>query len=323
VEYTNTFQGGIRVETFTIYEKRYVGPIFLDTVIDPNCEVLDTIQGGQIALTWTAPGNDGYIGQASEYEGFFGDSTSIVNGIAPKFIVPYPQPAGWTEHIVLFLDINSKYYFAVRSKDEIGNVSDLSNLASGVTSNVFYKQIYYVQDTTYLVLKTFPDSLQLPDNIVRFGEIGIDTSHVNFKNMNTVYFSPMRRKDNTMNDFVDLTDLVTLIAYLTRGGQLNVSQSLDSTKEIATNLKQNYPNPFNAKTRINFSLKEAGYVRVTVYNILGQLVRVLLSEEKPAGDYLVYWDGRDDYGATVASSVYFYRFESRNNVYTKKMLLLK
>ncbi len=83
-------------------------------------------------------------------------------------------------------------------------------------------------------------------------------------------------------------------------------------------LSNNYPNPFNPSTNIKVSLTRNGLVSLTVYNVLGQVVRVLENGYKPAGEYLynVNMDG-------FASGVYFYTLKQGTNSITKKMLLLK
>jgi hypothetical protein len=88
-------------------------------------------------------------------------------------------------------------------------------------------------------------------------------------------------------------------------------------------LGHNFPNPFNAETIIEYSLPRAGSVRLTVYNILGQAVKVLVDETQTAGDKKVIWDGKNQRGQDVASGVYFYRMEAGEFAKTDKMLLLK
>ena len=61
-------------------------------------------------------------------------------------------------------------------------------------------------------------------------------------------------------------------------------------------LFQNHPNPFNPETTIGYELPEAGAVRLSLYNVSGQLVRTLVERERAAGTYSVTWDGRDDMG---------------------------
>jgi len=92
---------------------------------------------------------------------------------------------------------------------------------------------------------------------------------------------------------------------------------------IRTSLQGNYPNPFNPSTAIQYSLGEAGKVKISVYNIRGQLVRTLVNELKDAGHHSVVWNGDDSRDKTVSSGIYFYRMETKTGTFVKKMLLLK
>ena len=88
-------------------------------------------------------------------------------------------------------------------------------------------------------------------------------------------------------------------------------------------LNQNYPNPFNPSTEIRFDLPTRSQVSIEIYNVLGQKVKTLVDEEKPAGPYIVDWNGTSDNGTQVSSGVYFYRMQAGSFVETKKMMLLK
>ncbi|MCP4567700.1 MAG: T9SS type A sorting domain-containing protein [FCB group bacterium] len=88
-------------------------------------------------------------------------------------------------------------------------------------------------------------------------------------------------------------------------------------------LRQNYPNPFNPLTTIGFSLDRSEHVSLTVYNILGRVVDVLLDELSMAGEHEVVWDGTDRYGSTVASGIYFYRLIAADRTETRKMVLVR
>lgn len=87
-------------------------------------------------------------------------------------------------------------------------------------------------------------------------------------------------------------------------------------------LHPNYPNPFNPETWISYDVPEPTSVRLVIYNRLGQKVRTLVDETKPAGRYQVRWNGCDDNGKRVSSGVYFYQFESSKYNATRKMILL-
>jgi beta-glucosidase len=83
-------------------------------------------------------------------------------------------------------------------------------------------------------------------------------------------------------------------------------------------LENNYPNPFNPTTTIGFGIQEKKNVRLSVLNILGEEIKVLLNEEKEAGYNSIDFNGSD-----LPSGVYFYQLKAGSYVNTKKMLLLK
>ena len=91
----------------------------------------------------------------------------------------------------------------------------------------------------------------------------------------------------------------------------------------ATSLSDNFPNPFNPVTRVKFSLKEKGHVRLRVYNVSGRLVRILIDEIRDAGSYETAWDGTNDEGRSTASGIYFCRMEASDYERTLKMVLLR
>ena len=88
-------------------------------------------------------------------------------------------------------------------------------------------------------------------------------------------------------------------------------------------LGQNYPNPFNPTTVINYQLLKTSEIELTIYNQLGQKVRTLVSEIKPAGAYQAQWDSRDNSGKQVANGVYLYRLQTGSFMEVRKMVLLR
>ncbi len=88
-------------------------------------------------------------------------------------------------------------------------------------------------------------------------------------------------------------------------------------------LENNYPNPFNPSTSIRFQLPERNHVRMAIYNLRGELVRLLLDEERTPGKYTVIWDGCDALGQMSASGLYFIRMNSGNFQSVRKMMLLR
>jgi len=82
-------------------------------------------------------------------------------------------------------------------------------------------------------------------------------------------------------------------------------------------LSQNYPNPFNPSTTISYRLSAISHVELTLYNMLGQKVRTLVSDKQNQGNYSIKLDAND-----LASGVYFYRLKAGKFVKTKKMILI-
>lgn len=108
-------------------------------------------------------------------------------------------------------------------------------------------------------------------------------------------------------------------------GRLNgvKSDNLDDVGRGANWDVGNYPNPFNPKTMIEYSLAKGTDVNISIYNVAGQLVRVLVSGKQKADRYNVIWDGRDDSGRSVSSGVYFCRFKTKEAERAKKLILLR
>lgn len=89
-------------------------------------------------------------------------------------------------------------------------------------------------------------------------------------------------------------------------------------------LNQNFPNPFNSQTQITIELAKAENIRISIYNILGEEVRLLKDELfLPGGKHRVVWDGKDKNGSELSSGVYFIRAASLKSVQLIKAMLLK
>jgi len=95
-------------------------------------------------------------------------------------------------------------------------------------------------------------------------------------------------------------------------------QDEESTTPDGFALFQNYPNPFNPKSEIRFRVGGTGRVSLTIHDLLGREVAVLLDEEKGPGTYSVTWDAE-----AFASGVYYYRLRSGGFVETRKLVLLR
>ncbi len=113
---------------------------------------------------------------------------------------------------------------------------------------------------------------------------------------------------------------------------VQIIEGLDVTEvseEIATilperyKLYQNYPNPFNPTTTIRLDLPVAGNISLKIFNVKGELVRILINKEMNVGSYKIQWDGKNENGQSLSSGVYFYKLATNNFNTTRKLLLLK
>jgi hypothetical protein len=125
------------------------------------------------------------------------------------------------------------------------------------------------------------------------------------------------------------------ILSVTYSSSSQAKRSLVSTSELegpepsalilpeAIALNPNYPNPFNIETRIEYALPEQALVRLVIYNIRGQQVRLFVDEIQPPGFKSVPWNGRDDFGREVGSGVYLAHLMVGPHSIVRKISLLK
>jgi len=104
------------------------------------------------------------------------------------------------------------------------------------------------------------------------------------------------------------------------GGQYEYSNEIEVEVNglLTFTLKQNYPNPFNPSTKIKYSVPENGNVKLSVYNLVGEEVIVLVNKRVNAGFYEVTFNADN-----LPSGTYFYRLQAGNFIQTKKMILMK
>lgn len=116
-----------------------------------------------------------------------------------------------------------------------------------------------------------------------------------------------------------------------------LAYSIDNTTDIEYHsldipldfsLEQNFPNPFNPSTQIRFGLPMSANVKITIYNLLGEVVKQLVNTEMNAGVHTVQWNSEDGTGAKISSGIYFYELNANGNdgnqfKQIRKMILLK
>ena len=139
------------------------------------------------------------------------------------------------------------------------------------------------------------------DNPLKFDSFQLTYEHGN-KIAGEIYFDDLR-----------------IVNKITVGVKNNISSGLP-TDYI---LEQNYPNPFNPSTKIKLGIPKAGFVKLDVYNLLGQKISTLINEEMIAGYHTVTFSANIRDGKDFSSGVYIYTLSVNNFTTSKKMLLLK
>ena len=146
----------------------------------------------------------------------------------------------------------------------------------------------YIKDHGYTELTVMDDSLRLR-HILKDGTV-----------FDEVFYKPNPKPGSTGIDENAASD-VTPLTY---------------------QLSQNYPNPFHSNTKIFYQLPRSSQVEITVFDVLGREVALLMNENQPAGAHTVEWRANDNYDMNLPGGVYFYRLRAGSFIKTMKMVLL-
>ncbi|MDH4069724.1 MAG: choice-of-anchor B family protein [Ignavibacteria bacterium] len=281
-------------------------PVEMGTVTTPNIHDVyarnDTV--------WVA---EGWSPTFSMYD--------VSNKAAPSLILRHPIPAGGYSHNIWPTD-DGRYAITTEETDfktvKIWDVSDPGNVtlvgeylgSSNLAHNVHVKgDLVYISH--YEAGVTVVD-ISDPANPVEVA--AFDTfprgDNPNFRGCWGAY--PF-----TQNGYFYASDIE---GYLTVLQLDSVSTGVGTSPELPAgfSLEQNYPNPFNPATSITFHLAEAGFVALTVYDILGREIATLVSENLSAGTYRREWNAKGE-----ASGVYLYRLQAGNMVESRRMVLAR
>ncbi len=94
--------------------------------------------------------------------------------------------------------------------------------------------------------------------------------------------------------------------------------TLSQTIVLTDHLYQNYPNPFNSETMINYTLENKGHIKLSVYDISGREIAILINEEQAAGEHSMTFDA-----SPLSSGIYYYQIKAGSEELTRKMILLR
>jgi hypothetical protein len=192
-----------------------------------------------ITLQWTAPGDDGWLGRANSYDIRYSRSpiTSTNFAAATKLnLAMLPGVSGTTDRLSIFgLMQETAYYFAVRTKDEAGNWSKVSNIA---------------------------------------------------------YLAP-------------------------------AAAGVDGETMLPVSFSAPTPNPTNGHARFAVTMPKQNFLRVEAFDVSGRKVKTIAMGEYSAGRYDLRWDLHDDGGQTLAAGTYMVRGQLGEEVFLRRVTLLR
>ncbi len=165
------------------------------------------------------------------------------------------------------------------------------------------------QNYCYFQIQICNDSLfnyPIVDTLLIENKIFVDSSHLN---PHTNYF--WKVKSSNIAGISDWSNVRTFTTGIVLGIQDEINLS-------EFTLKQNYPNPFNPSTNISFSITKRTNVTLTVYNILGQVVNVLLNKEINPGEYKLKFAPDN-----LSSGIFIYQLKTSTGIISKKMIYIK
>ena len=129
-----------------------------------------------------------------------------------------------------------------------------------------------------------------------------------------------------------VTQLVATDEYLYKTGSTinshriplpELNTTWESLLPLEFSLYQNYPNPFNPATIFRYDLPKNTNVKLTIYDLMGRIVKNLVNDQQNSGYKLIQWNSTNNKGQSVSSGIYFYTFQAGEFRQSKKMVLLK
>ncbi len=139
-------------------------------------------------------------------------------------------------------------------------------------------------------------------------------------------FDPNQVLDGSLDDLWIYDRALTAAEVQALRGKVEPGAAREARAQeaaVSSGLEPNSPNPFNNSTWIPYRLAAPGHVRLEIYNMLGQPVRVLVDEFQSAGSHRVHWDARDQRGSAVAAGVYLARLVHPGGVHSRGLLYLE
>ena len=285
--------------------------IYKGDYIDVNGNMYRTINGG---ANWTLRGSSHYIGVTGA---FFIDTNTAVH--CTDFELTYkttnaginwqqiPSFMPFAHSDIIFMNANTGFivgeFGSIARSGDGGN--SWGNVNSGTETD--FNSVYFPSVNKGFITGQFGKILKSTNGGLAWYSQISNTA----LNLNSVYFTSENTGYIAGNN--------GLLLKTTTGGELITNIFSETYSPGEFKLFQNYPNPFNPVTNLEFGISNPGFVSLKVYDILGNEIKTLVNEMKPAGSYTIVFDG-----SNLSSGIYFYSMFINGILYdSKRMILLK
>ncbi|MBN2828787.1 MAG: T9SS type A sorting domain-containing protein [Candidatus Cloacimonetes bacterium] len=280
------------------------------------------------------------------YDAGISTSIGIVNGIVSVDVgTPDLSQALINDGLFLYAGVSSEgvYKFFLELEREYNLVSYLAHYAPGIMNNIVLTTANPVLNDYDFLLNLLAEptglfgflngtvlNLQWSEPETDYPVLGYNL----YRSLNEGSFeliaSPVQvlYQDTITEDglYTYFTEAVYEegISYPSANFAINVTTANEEGEiPFITQLNGSYPNPFNPITNISYSLAEQGKVKISIYNIRGQVVRTLVNEVQPSGNHTIQWNGKDNNNIDCATGLYMYRFQANGVDTIRKALMLK
>lgn len=245
-----------------------------------------------------------------------------IDGIRYGFVSPYPEE--------IYFSVDSLYRTSLIDTLDyyLINSSDYDIVIDSLIDNNYYGYLtFFIRGADYFFINFAGRYPNHPLDTLKYPVAAHDSIQIQIYEID---LCPFCREDAEPRYFTDS------IHYVIHFGGSSTTTSYSFNKLISVTgyaigdvdednfipgeiiLHQNYPNPFNPFTKIGFSLNKRVFVRLSIYDVLGREIVILVNEERIAGEYNEIFSGAD-----LPSGVYFYKLMAGDYTLTGKSVLLK
>ena len=138
-------------------------------------------------------------------------------------------------------------------------------------------------------------------------------------------FSGLQQGDYEIRIFKDgyYSQVGVLLFSVIDSVTININYSQDEFTPVEFEIQQAYPNPFNPVTTLHYDLPKNTFVNITIYDVIGRVVKNLVSSQQTAGYRSIQWNATNNTGQQVSAGLYLYAIQAGEFRQTRKMVLIK